>query len=130
MKVIMPSTRCTCILMSRRQAAPECSPVALWSPSSTAVGIEAGLWLLDFDLSRCVDALWSIFFFLNIFVPFIYFVWRAGGSKCVHCGPRFEIRGQFAGVGTLFPPCGTQGLNSGCQVWWQALLPAEPPRWP
>lgn len=81
MKVIMPSTRCTCILMSRRQAAPECSPVALWSPGSTAAGIEAGLWLLDFDLSRCVDALWSIFFLFKHFHD-IYLCGGWGQQMC------------------------------------------------
>lgn len=41
-----------------------------------------------------------------------------------------EVREQFRGVGSFFPPRGSQGLNSGPSAWWQALLSAEPPHPP
>lgn len=35
------------------------------------------------------------------------------------------------GAGSLIPPCGSLGLNSGCQAWQQARLPTEPSSvWP
>ena len=34
-----------------------------------------------------------------------------------------EVRGQLADMGSLLPPCGVQGLNSGHRVWWQVSLP-------
>lgn len=34
-----------------------------------------------------------------------------------------ELRGRFGGVGTLFPPRGSQGLNSGLQALWRCLCP-------
>ena len=42
---------------------------------------------------------------------------------CVHsCHEAIvEFKAQFAEVGPLLPPCGSQGLNSGCQTWWQVL---------
>lgn len=41
-----------------------------------------------------------------------------------------KVRGQFAGVGSLLPPCGSQVLNSGHWVSWQASSPTEPSYWP
>lgn len=35
--------------------------------------------------------------------------------RSLHMGDR----GQFAGVNSLLLPCGSQGLNSYQQVWWQ-----------
>lgn len=35
------------------------------------------------------------------------------------------IQRTTLGVGSLLPPCGTQGMNSGHQVWQQELLPTE-----
>lgn len=35
------------------------------------------------------------------------------------------VRGQLAEVSCLLP-CISQGLNSGCQAWYQKALPAEP----
>lgn len=42
------------------------------------------------------------------------------------CGGHKTINGtQFS----LFLPCGSWGLNSSCQAWWQALLSTEPSHW-
>lgn len=41
----------------------------------------------------------------------------------MHHGTHMEVRDQQVGV--LFLPHGIQGLNSDCQAWWQASLPAE-----
>lgn len=38
-----------------------------------------------------------------------------------------EIRGQLVGVGSLLLPRRFQGINSGCQAWWQALIVPDPP---
>lgn len=40
-----------------------------------------------------------------------------------------EVRGQFAGIGSLLPP-ESQGLNSGCPSWQPVPLPTEPSCWP
>lgn len=40
-----------------------------------------------------------------------------------------EVRKQLAGVGSLLSLSGFQVLNSGCCVWWQVALPAEPSHW-
>lgn len=37
-----------------------------------------------------------------------------------------EVRGRFAGGCALFLPCVSREWSSGCQAWWQELLPAEP----
>jgi hypothetical protein len=37
-----------------------------------------------------------------------------------------EVRGWLWGVGSLLPPHGFLGLNSGYQAWWQAPLLTEP----
>lgn len=34
-----------------------------------------------------------------------------------------EVTGQSAGGGSLLPPSGLQGPNSGRQAWWPALYP-------
>lgn len=49
-----------------------------------------------------------------IFKTFIYFV------------SVWKVRGQLMAVGSLLPPCRFWGSNSGCQDWWQALIPANP----
>lgn len=41
-----------------------------------------------------------------------------------------EVKEQLAGISSFFFPCGSEGSNSGCQAWWQALLPTEPPHQP
>lgn len=41
-----------------------------------------------------------------------------------------EVKGQPEGVGSLLPPRGSWGSNSGCQAWQQALLPDKPFYWP
>lgn len=54
---------------------------------------------------------------------------------CVHScctllfhSTRVEVRGELVGVGSPFLPRRLQGLNSGCQLWWQVpfLSPTEP----
>lgn len=41
-----------------------------------------------------------------------------------------KVRGQGCGVGSLLPLLyGFQGMNSGLQASWQALLAAEPSHW-
>lgn len=40
--------------------------------------------------------------------------------------PRVEVRGQLAGVALSFYHVDSRSLNSGCQVWQQALSLAEP----
>lgn len=37
------------------------------------------------------------------------------------CRAYVEIKGQRLRIG-YFLPCGSHGLNSGCQAWWQAPL--------
>lgn len=37
-----------------------------------------------------------------------------------------KARGQPVGVGSLLARCGSQGLNLGRRVWWQACLLTEP----
>lgn len=37
-----------------------------------------------------------------------------------------EVRGQLARAGSLFPPRGSWGLNSGQQAWQSGILSAEP----
>lgn len=46
----------------------------------------------------------------------------------VRQGARREVRAQSAGVGSHLPSRESQGLNSGCQFWQQAPLPAETSR--
>lgn len=41
---------------------------------------------------------------------------------------RVEVRGQHAEVGSLLPPCESQGSNSDLP-WHPVLLPAEPSHW-
>lgn len=45
------------------------------------------------------------------------YVWEGGndGTHMYH-GVHIEVKGQLEGVGSLFLPCGSQGLNSGHQV--------------
>lgn len=59
----------------------------------------------------------AFFFFLNklSFKTFHVFVCGCVGA-----------RDTLVRVCFLFPPCGSQGLNSVCQAWWRALLPDEP----
>lgn len=47
----------------------------------------------------------------------------AQGTVCV------EVRGDRGEVGSLPPPYGSWGLNSGHQAWWQPSLPTEPSWW-
>lgn len=35
-----------------------------------------------------------------------------------------QVRGQFARIHFSISPCRCQGLNSGCQAWWQVPLSA------
>jgi hypothetical protein len=44
------------------------------------------------------------------------------GSVCL---PHVEVRGHLARVSSLLSPGVSQRANSGCQVWWQTLLPNE-----
>lgn len=46
-------------------------------------------------------------------------------SVCTHHshGTLVEGRGQFVGIGFLFPPCGSQVLKSACQTWWHPPFP-------
>ena len=46
-------------------------------------------------------------------IPLIYCMCMCG---CVHVprGPDVDVRGQFAGVGSLLPPYGFQELSSDC----------------
>lgn len=51
---------------------------------------------------------------------------------CVYAHIRVHVWGQktaCGGVGPLLSLCGFQVLNSGCCVWWQVTLPAEPTHW-
>lgn len=41
-----------------------------------------------------------------------------------------EVKEQRAGISSFLLPCGSEGSNSGCQIWWQVLLPTEPPHQP
>lgn len=43
---------------------------------------------------------------------------------------RVEVKGLFAGVGSLFLQFRFQGWNSGLSGWEKAPLPAGPPRRP
>jgi hypothetical protein len=36
-----------------------------------------------------------------------------------------EVRGQSMGDSSPLLPCESQGLNSGCQAWWQTPLPID-----
>lgn len=38
------------------------------------------------------------------------------------------VRGHLVGVISLFPSCGSWGLNSGLQAWWKKPLPSKPGR--
>lgn len=51
--------------------------------------------------------------FILILNPCFYFVFEECGQAC-H-GKGVEVRGRLAGVCSLFPLLGSQGLNSGCQ---------------
>lgn len=62
----------------------------------------------------------------NYMLDFHLFVWW---ETCAHLSTHMEIRGQLVEVGFLFLPHGSWGLNSALQIWWQALLPAEPSHW-
>ena len=42
------------------------------------------------------------------------------------CG---EVRGQFSRIGSLCPPCGSWGSNSGHQAMQQASFSVEPSHW-
>lgn len=59
---------------------------------------------------------------------FIYlFICACAGTRtCSYVcrGSLVEVGEQLVGVSSL-PPCGSQGANSGHQMWLQALLPVE-----
>lgn len=59
------------------------------------------------------------------FIKFIHFLFVC---VCAHHIMHMEVRGQLVEVRSLIPPCGSQGLNSGRQAWWQALTD-EPTHW-
>lgn len=40
-----------------------------------------------------------------------------------------EVRGEFAEVGSLFPPCQFQGWSSGHQAKLKVPAPSEPSSW-
>lgn len=49
---------------------------------------------------------------------------------CVHLSAYHNIgvegREQCVRICSLLPLCGSQGLNSGHEAWWQVPLPSEP----
>lgn len=52
------------------------------------------------------------------------------GTYAVTHGVSVETREQLVSASSLLPQYGFQGLNPACQVWHQALLPAEPSQQP
>lgn len=41
-----------------------------------------------------------------------------------------KVRGQLSGMDSFLPPCGFQGLDSGCQGWVaRVFLPIELSHW-
>lgn len=46
---------------------------------------------------------------------------------CMYGLVNLEIRGQFVGVSSFLPPCGSCGSDAGRQAWWQS--PIEPSHW-
>lgn len=48
---------------------------------------------------------------------------------CLCVSTQAEVRGQLAGVGFSPSNIGSQGSNSGHQVWQQSPLPTQPSRW-
>lgn len=53
-----------------------------------------------------------------------------GRERARHATLLRKVRGQFVGIGFLLLLCGSQGLKSCCQAWWQAPIPDEPSLWP
>lgn len=59
---------------------------------------------------------------------------RGGVCVCAHVHTHMHthfcvsvsIKGEPVGTGSVLLPNGSGELKSGPQVWWQALLPAEP----
>lgn len=47
-----------------------------------------------------------------------YFIFLFFNLVSVH-GVPMELRGQLGGVGSLLPPHGAWGFNSGRQAWWR-----------
>lgn len=52
---------------------------------------------------------------------FYLLLWAEDRSKRTP-QPMRKVRGQFVGIGSLLPRCGSWGFNSGHWVWWQAPL--------
>lgn len=48
----------------------------------------------------------------------------------VYCGPHGNVGGQFIGIVSLFPPCGSQRSNSVHLSWQQTSLDTETSHWP
>lgn len=40
-----------------------------------------------------------------------------------------EVRGPLEGLGSFFPPCGSQGETQAGELGGRSLLLAEPPHW-
>lgn len=46
----------------------------------------------------------------------ITFTYAVCGRAFEYQGVHVGVRGQFVGLGSLFPPCGFKRFNLGCQV--------------
>lgn len=60
----------------------------------------------------------------------LHFIFQLHLFVCVHTcqGICVMVKGQLAGIGSILPLCGLQGLNTGDQAW--CPLPAKPSLWP
>lgn len=58
-----------------------------------------------------MDELTSVTFYFHIYLFCVYVRVYAHHRICV------EVRVQFAGAGSLFPPCGLYGSSSGWHNW-------------
>ena len=68
----------------------------------------------------------SVFIIIIIIIIMTFIsMWRLGICSMVHME---RPRNNFW-VGSVLPPYGFQGSNSGHQAWWQVPLPAEPSCW-
>lgn len=98
----------------------------LWTHSPTVsvlLAIQASPTAPALYVCVCAQINWEINVLEHIcFLFFHLFVYVCVGACMCHEGVCVEVRGQLEEVGSLLPICGSQGLNSAHQSYWQVPI--------
>jgi hypothetical protein len=92
----------------------------IYFESSILLKMHCLLYPLFHNLTTAADwflvCMWYMCVYVCVCVCVCVCVWQMCSLMCAYT----EVRGQLLGVISLLLPCGTGGLNSRCQTWWQA----------